>query len=81
MFSDYIYCIGGYLYIQALFLLLYKSFSNVLIERLPEGARTLHELKSAQVDVVMAVDPEEPSSMELDNESQRPQNRFLCHSF
>lgn len=68
-------------YIQALFLLLYKSFSNVLIERLPEGARTLHELKSAQVDVVMAVDPEEPSSMELDNESQRPQNRFLCHSF
>ncbi|KAL2564936.1 hypothetical protein AAZV13_19G075900 [Glycine max] len=59
---------------EALFLLLYKSFSNVLIERLPEGARTLHELKSAQVDVVMAVDPEEPSSMELDNESQRPQN-------
>ncbi|KHN28574.1 nuclear cap-binding protein subunit 1-like [Glycine soja] len=59
---------------EALFLLLYKSFSNVFIERLPEGARTLHELKSAQVDVVMAVDPEEPSSMELDNESQRPQN-------
>ncbi|TKY62990.1 Nuclear cap-binding protein subunit 1 [Spatholobus suberectus] len=58
---------------EALFLLLYKSFSNVLTERLPEGARTLHELKSAQVDV-MTVDPEEPSSMELDNENQRPQN-------
>ncbi|KAG4940391.1 hypothetical protein JHK87_044262 [Glycine soja] len=59
---------------EALFLLLYKSFSNVLTERLPEGSRTLHELKSAQVDVVMAVDPEEPSSMELDNQNQRPQN-------
>ncbi|KAK7336150.1 hypothetical protein VNO77_16683 [Canavalia gladiata] len=58
---------------EALFLLLYKSFSNVLMERLPEGVRTLNELKSAQVDV-MAVDPEEPSSMELDNENQRPQN-------
>ncbi|KAK7311299.1 hypothetical protein RJT34_09344 [Clitoria ternatea] len=58
---------------EALFLLLYKSFSNVLTERLPEGARTLHELKPAQVDV-MAVDPEEPSSMELDNENQPPEN-------
>ncbi|KAK7395978.1 hypothetical protein VNO78_16633 [Psophocarpus tetragonolobus] len=58
---------------EALFLLLYKSFSNVLTERLPEGTRTLHELKSAQVDV-MSVDPEEPSSMELDSENQLPQN-------
>ncbi|KAF1886068.1 hypothetical protein Lal_00021349 [Lupinus albus] len=63
---------------EALFVLLYKSFSNVLSERLPEGyeAKTLRELKTAQVDV-MAVDPEEeePSSMELDNENQRPENR------
>ncbi|XP_061349949.1 nuclear cap-binding protein subunit 1 [Gastrolobium bilobum] len=60
---------------EALFLLLYKSFSNVLTERLPEGSgtRTLRELKSAQVDA-MAVDTEELSSMELDNENQRPQN-------
>ncbi|KAL9331162.1 hypothetical protein ACSQ67_000772 [Phaseolus vulgaris] len=58
---------------EALFLLLYKSFSNVLTERLPEGTRTLHELKSAQVDV-MAVDTEEPPSMELDDENQRSQN-------
>lgn len=52
------------------------------MERLPEGsgARTLRELKAAQVDV-MAVDPEEPSSMELDNENQRPQNRFQCLPF
>ncbi|QCD96897.1 nuclear cap-binding protein subunit 1 [Vigna unguiculata] len=58
---------------EALFILLYKSFSNVLTERLPEGTRTLHELKSAQVDV-MAVDAEEPPSMELDDENQRSQN-------
>lgn len=58
---------------EALFLLLYKSFSNVLAERLPEGTKALHELKSAQADG-MAVDPEEPSSMEVDNENERPQN-------
>ncbi|WVZ08923.1 hypothetical protein V8G54_022269 [Vigna mungo] len=58
---------------EALFLLLYKSFSNVLTERLPEGTRTLHELKSVQVDV-MAVDAEEPPTMELDDENQRSQN-------
>ncbi|KAL1352591.1 hypothetical protein HN51_016579 [Arachis hypogaea] len=60
---------------EALFLMLYKSFSNVLVERLPEGskARSLHELKAAEVDV-MAVDPQEPSTMELDNENQQPQN-------
>jgi len=52
----------------------------VLTERLPEGTRTLHELKSAQVDV-MAVDAEEPPSMELDDENQRSQNRFSCLSF
>lgn len=67
---------------QALFLLIYKSFSNILTERLPKGfgARSLHELKSAQVDE-MAVDPEEPTTMELDNENQIPQNRFPCQSF
>ncbi|GAU24679.1 hypothetical protein TSUD_322870 [Trifolium subterraneum] len=60
---------------EALFLLLFKSFSNVLTDRLPKGsgARTLHEWKSAQVED-MAVDPEEPSTMELDNENQIPQN-------
>ncbi|XP_057437590.1 nuclear cap-binding protein subunit 1 [Lotus japonicus] len=60
---------------EALFVLLYKSFSNVLKERLPKGseARTLRELKSVQVDE-MAVDPEEPSSMELDNENQKPED-------
>ncbi|MED6105957.1 Nucleic acid dioxygenase ALKBH1 [Stylosanthes scabra] len=60
---------------EALFLMLYKSFSNVLAERLPEGsnARTLHELKSTEVDV-MAVDPQEPSTMEVDNENQKPPN-------
>ena len=47
------------------------------MERIPEGpgTRTLFELKSANVDA-MAVDPEEPSAMELDNENRRAQNRF-----
>jgi hypothetical protein len=56
---------------------LFKSFSNVLTDRLPKGsgARTLREWKSAQVED-MAVDSEEPSTMELDNENQIPQNRF-----
>ncbi|XP_045793074.1 nuclear cap-binding protein subunit 1 [Trifolium pratense] len=60
---------------EALFLLLFKSFSNVLTDRLPKGsgARSLREWKSAQVED-MAVDPEEPSTMELDNENQIPQN-------
>jgi len=69
--------IGAYLFTQALFLLLFKSFSNVLTNRLPKGsgARTLREWKSTQVEE-MAVDPEESSTMELDNENQIPQNRF-----
>lgn len=69
------------LFTQALFLLLFKSFSNVLADRLPKGsgARTLHEWKSAQVEE-MVVDLEEPSTMEVDNENQIPQNRFPCLS-
>ncbi|KAE9588846.1 putative nuclear cap-binding protein subunit 1 [Lupinus albus] len=61
---------------EALFILLYKSFSNVLTERLPQGseARTLRELKAAQVDVMSVDTEEQPSSMELDDENQRPQN-------
>ncbi|CAK8542726.1 unnamed protein product [Lathyrus sativus] len=60
---------------EALFLLLFKSFSNVLADRLPKGsgARTLREWKSAQVEE-MVVDLEEPSTMEVDNENQIPQN-------
>ncbi|XP_058737621.1 nuclear cap-binding protein subunit 1 [Vicia villosa] len=60
---------------EALFLLLFKSFSNVLTDRLPKGAgaRTLHEWKSAQVEE-MAVDLEEQSTMEVDTENQIPQN-------
>ncbi|KAF7801834.1 nuclear cap-binding protein subunit 1 [Senna tora] len=60
---------------EALFLSLYKNFSSVLIDRLPEAsaAQTLRELKSTHDDE-MAVDPEEQSAMELDNENQTPQN-------
>ncbi|KAM7273140.1 hypothetical protein ACFE04_027804 [Oxalis oulophora] len=55
---------------QALFLALYKSFSNVLMERLPEATKagTLHELKSINAES-MAVDIEEESAMEVDNEN------------
>lgn len=63
---------------QALFLSLYKNFSNVLMERLPDPsrARTLRELKSIQADE-MTVDLDESSVMEVDNESGRPNKRLL----
>jgi hypothetical protein len=56
---------------------LYKNFSNVLMERLPDAsiAGTLRELKSIQVDS-MAVDLEESSTMEVDNENDRQQKRL-----
>ncbi|KAI4350445.1 hypothetical protein L6164_004900 [Bauhinia variegata] len=60
---------------EALFISLYRNFSNVLMERLAEasGARTLRELKPAHSDM-MAVDPEEPSAMDLDNENRKSEN-------
>lgn len=64
---------------EALFLSLYKNFSNVLMERLPDPsrARTLRELKSIQADE-MTVDLDESSVMEVDNESGRP-NKSLSN--
>ncbi|XP_037491219.1 nuclear cap-binding protein subunit 1 [Jatropha curcas] len=58
---------------EALFLSLYKNFSNVLMERLPDPSKApaLRALKSGQVDQ-MAVDIDETSEMELDNENGRP---------
>ncbi|KAH9790037.1 nuclear cap-binding protein subunit 1 [Citrus sinensis] len=58
---------------EALYLSLYRNFSNVLMERLPDASRagTLQDLKSTHADA-MAVDLEEPSAMELDNENGRP---------
>lgn len=63
--------------VQALYLSLYRNFSNVLMERLPDASRagTLQDLKSTHADA-MAVDLEEPSAMELDNEDGRPKKRF-----
>ncbi|XP_030458450.1 nuclear cap-binding protein subunit 1 [Syzygium oleosum] len=57
---------------EALFLALYKKFSSVLKERLPEPskARTLRELKSIRADET-AVELEEPSAMEMDDENGR----------
>ncbi|XP_034689281.1 nuclear cap-binding protein subunit 1 isoform X3 [Vitis riparia] len=59
---------------EALFLSLYKNFSNVLMERLPDTSQagTLRGLKTIQADE-MAVDLEESSTMDVDNENGRPQ--------
>lgn len=61
---------------KALFLSLYKNFSNVLMERLPDHSRagTLRELKSIHADS-MAVDLEESSAMEVDNENGRQKSQ------
>ncbi|CAL1409673.1 unnamed protein product [Linum trigynum] len=55
---------------EELFLALYKNFSNVLKERLPDAskAQTLRDLKSTQADE-MAVDTDQPSTMEVDDEN------------
>ncbi|XP_010521542.1 PREDICTED: nuclear cap-binding protein subunit 1 [Tarenaya hassleriana] len=55
---------------ESLLLLVYQSFMAVLKERLPDPskARTLQELKSIGEEF-MAVDLEEPSAMEVDNEN------------
>lgn len=49
----------------------------VLMERLPEAskARTIQELKSISSDA-MAVDLEEPATMEVDDENSRPKKRY-----
>lgn len=62
---------------QALFSSLYKNFSIVLTECLPDVTRagTLQELKSIYADTIN-VDLEQPSEMDVDDESGRPKNRF-----
>lgn len=61
---------------KALFLSLYKNFSIVLTERLPDPSRagTLRELKSTHADS-MAVDLEESAAMEVDNENGRQKSQ------
>ncbi|KAF5177817.1 nuclear cap-binding protein subunit 1-like, partial [Thalictrum thalictroides] len=58
---------------EALFITLYKSFSDVLKERLPPASvdGTLQSLHYDQIDT-MAVDSEEPSAMEIDRDNGRP---------
>ncbi|CAL1391047.1 unnamed protein product [Linum trigynum] len=55
---------------EELFLALYKNFSSVLKERLPDASKvqTLRDLKSTQGDE-MAVDTDQPSTMEVDDEN------------
>ncbi|KAH7511337.1 hypothetical protein FEM48_ZijujUnG0024500 [Ziziphus jujuba var. spinosa] len=61
---------------EALFLSLYKNFSTVLNERLPDASRagTLQELKSIYADS-MAIDIEESSEMDVDNENGKPKKK------
>lgn len=58
---------------EVLFLTLYKNFSNVLMERLPDASRagTLQALKAIHDDT-MAVVLEESSAMEVDDENGKP---------
>ncbi|GLT51049.1 hypothetical protein SLA2020_244960 [Shorea laevis] len=58
---------------EELFLTLYRNFSNVLAERLPDPSKvgTLQDLKSINSDS-MAVDLEESSTMEVDNDNGGP---------
>lgn len=58
---------------EVLFVSLYKNFSSIFMERLPDPstAGTLKALKSIQADS-MAVDLEESSAMEVDNENGMP---------
>ncbi|XP_060966908.1 nuclear cap-binding protein subunit 1 isoform X2 [Cannabis sativa] len=64
--------------IEALFLSLYQNFCSLLMERLPDASivRTLQELKSVPADS-MAVDLEEPATMEVDDETGRPKTSQL----
>ncbi|KAK8543379.1 hypothetical protein V6N13_136109 [Hibiscus sabdariffa] len=59
--------------IEVLFLSLYKNFSTILMERLPDASSdvTLESLKSIHGDS-MAVDLEESSTMEVDDENGMP---------
>ncbi|KAK6923524.1 hypothetical protein RJ641_011828 [Dillenia turbinata] len=54
---------------EVLFLTLYKCFSNVLLERLPEASKDgkLRGIQSVQTDA-MAVDREDSAAMDVDNE-------------
>ncbi|KAF8412692.1 hypothetical protein HHK36_000660 [Tetracentron sinense] len=63
---------------EALFVSLYKSFSNVFVERLPHasGDGTVWGLQSDRTDA-MTVDNEESSAMEVDKENGRPKKSQL----
>lgn len=63
--------------LQALFLTLYKKFSNVLMDRLPDPSKCgkLRDLKSIRATEEMAAEPEESSAMEMDNEDEKAKKR------
>ncbi|KAL2929091.1 Nuclear cap-binding protein subunit 1 [Bienertia sinuspersici] len=54
---------------ESLFLSMYKNFSSVLLDRLPEGSAigTWRSLHSTQADTMM-LDSDEPSGMDVDHE-------------
>ncbi|KAM1149656.1 hypothetical protein ACFX2B_029915 [Malus domestica] len=63
---------------EALFFSMYKSFLNVLTERLPEASKcvTLQGLKGIHADS-MPIDLEESSAMDVDNENGIPKKSEL----
>ncbi|KAM2308165.1 hypothetical protein COP1_030315 [Malus domestica] len=63
---------------EALFFSMYKSFLNLLTERLPEASKcvTLQGLKGIHADS-MAIDLEESSAMDVDNENGIPKKSEL----
>lgn len=64
------------LVIQILFVSLYKSFTNLLMERLPPVSDNgdLPKLRPEKIDV-MSVDLEEPPSMEVDHDNGQKDDR------
>ncbi|RRT60650.1 hypothetical protein B296_00030536 [Ensete ventricosum] len=70
-------CLLTFLDKQSLFVSLYKSFANVLTERLPpmsaDGA--FPKLRDEEDKDSMAIDLEEPSTMEMDHDNGRKDDR------
>lgn len=63
-------------HLQALFIIMYKSFSDVLSEPLRETEGSVHQSGEAEADE-MAIEHEDTSAMELDNEGGSLLKRFL----
>lgn len=66
------------IYLQALFLSLYKSFLTALAEPLHDASRDGTLRPSGHADD-MTIDLEDSSVMELDKDDERPKKRWCIH--